>query len=152
MLRKLHERYYLRSHTTLSCRWFEKEPSVVAVFPRYAGKSLGELKALPRIRSHGTHIFLAIACVLINIENYAVTSELLADLKRDHAMFKPNISADAFNVRHFYSSGHFLPSNAYCLTSSLVLQSPDSRAHLWPAHRDTLALVLSFLWACRSSR
>ena len=86
-----------------SCRWWKKEPSMLALFPHFAGKSLGELATLPRVHSHGTHIFLAITGVLLNIENDAVASELLADLKCEHATFQRNISTDAFNVCHIYS-------------------------------------------------
>ena len=73
----------------------------MALFPDYAGKPLAELKTMPRVRAHGTHTLLAITGVLLNIENEAVTSELLADLKRDHQKFQPSISADMYTVRYF---------------------------------------------------
>lgn len=69
------------------------------MFPRYSGKSLDELKAMPRIRSHGTHIFAALASVAFALENDEVTKELLADMKRDHVKFIGNISGEDYAVR-----------------------------------------------------
>lgn len=71
------------------------------VFPRYAGKSIAELKAMPRIRSHGTHIFAALAGFAFALENDAVVNELLADSKRDHVKFIANISGEEYAVRCF---------------------------------------------------
>ena len=83
-----------------SRRWFEKEPSVLALYPQYKDKPITELKLLPRVHAHGSHIFLAITGVLLNLENEAVISELLIDLKRNHIQFQPTLSSEAFNVRY----------------------------------------------------
>ena len=82
-----------------SRRWWEKEPNTLTLFPHYKDKPFTELKLLPRLRAHGSHLFLAITGVLLNLETEAVTSELLADLKRDHIQFLPTLSAEAYTVR-----------------------------------------------------
>ena len=81
-----------------SSRWWEKDPNILALFPQYKDKPLTELKLLPRVRAHGSHIFLAITGVLLNLETEAVTSELLDDLKRDHVQFQPTLSAESYTV------------------------------------------------------
>ena len=86
---------------------------MVSVFPDFKGKSLNELKSMPRVRSHGTHTLLAFTGVLLNIENEAVTSELLADLKRDHEKFQPSITAEAYKVHYLCSLVTCLPETPF---------------------------------------
>jgi hypothetical protein len=80
--------------------WWEKEPTAIALFPQFKDKPLAELKPLPRVRVNGSHIFLAISGILLNLENDEVSCELLADLKKDHVKFQPTLSSEAY---HKYS-------------------------------------------------
>ena len=90
------------SHTFVCSRhrWWEREPEVLGLFPQYKDKPLTDLKLLPRVRAHGSHVFLAITGILLNLETEAVASELLTDLKRDHALYQPTLSPEAYNVRY----------------------------------------------------
>ena len=72
----------------------------MSMFPQYSGRSLEELRTMPRIRSHGTHLFLGITGVLFNLENEATTDEMLADLKRQHTKFQPTLPPAAYTVRY----------------------------------------------------
>ena len=81
-------------------RWFEKDPSVLASFPMYSGKTADDLRTMARVRSHGSHLFLGITGVLFNLENETVTAEMLADLKRDHTKFQPTLPTAEYTVRY----------------------------------------------------
>ena len=79
-------------------RWFEREPQVVNLFPRFSGKSMDELRLISRVRSHGTHIFCAMDGIIRNLHKDEVVDELLADLRRDHIHVKDTISEEEFQV------------------------------------------------------
>ncbi len=60
------------------------DPKAQEFFGRFKGKSEAELRAMPRLRAHGSHIFSAIDCVVKNLNDDAVGQELANDLDRDH--------------------------------------------------------------------
>ena len=84
-------------------RWWEREPGVVQQLPRYAGRSAAEPQEMPRVQSHSSHIFHAITGVVVNLENPAMVDQLLADVRRQHAKFRSNISADDYQVSTSFS-------------------------------------------------
>lgn len=79
-------------------RGWEKEPGAVQQWPRYAGRSAAEAQEMPRVQSHSSHIFHAITGVVMNLDNAAMVDQLLADVRRQHARFRSNISADDYHV------------------------------------------------------
>jgi hypothetical protein len=83
---------------SLLLKWWEKDPSVLHVFPRYNGKSLDELRKMPRIRSHGTHIFGRLDGIIHNLNDEPVVHELMLDMKRDHTKTKENATAKDYGI------------------------------------------------------
>ena len=65
---------------------------------------MDELRLIPRVRSHGTHIFCAMDGIIRNLHKDEVVEELLADLRRDHIHVKNTISEEEFQVK--YKSEH----------------------------------------------
>jgi hypothetical protein len=69
---------------TFLLKWWKADPKAMDLFSKFKGKSEAELKALPRLKAHGTHIFSAIDSIVKNLNDEAVVTELMHDLDRDH--------------------------------------------------------------------
>lgn len=72
-------------------------------FPNYSGKNITDLRSMPQVRAHGSHLFLAITGIIFNLENENVICELLADLKSDHEKWQPTMKTDNYSVRYVSS-------------------------------------------------
>ena len=79
-------------------RWWSADPTILRQYPRFRNKSIEEIKAMPRLRSHGSHVFLELEGLIHNIENDAVMEQLLLDMKRDHFKTRHDTSIKDYEV------------------------------------------------------
>ena len=102
-------------------RWFEKEPSVLDSFPNYKGMSISDLRPMPQVRTHGSHLFLALTGIIFNLENDHVTGEMLGDLKRDHDKWQPTLTTDNYSVQYFLISFQELLFTILCCSRVMLV-------------------------------
>ena len=90
--------YIHKATRPVNRRWWEKDPNILRVFPRFRGKTIAELKTMPRVRSHGSHVFTAIDAIVRNLEDEDISGQLLLDCKRDHLKFRDLVSVEEYKV------------------------------------------------------
>lgn len=85
-------------HPVFLFSWWEKDQNILRIYPRFRGKQISELRAMPRVRSHSTHVFTALDGIIRNLSDEAASEQLLLDCKRDHLKYTESVTDDEYRA------------------------------------------------------